>query len=74
MIVVISMRVLVLKDIEGVQCFKKEVQIMVLGMQVLVKRKLAFLRNSFFNLWTLMLEWGVVDLSVPLLVEGNPLG
>lgn len=26
------------------------------------------------NLWTLMLEWGVVDLSVPLLVEGNPLG
>lgn len=65
MVVVISRRVLVLKDVEGIQCFEKEVQI---------DHDIGNASLSEKNLWTLMLEWGVVDLSVPLLVEGNPLG
>ena len=47
LVAIISRRVLVLKDMERVQCFEKEVQIIVWGIQVLVPGKLAFLRNCF---------------------------
>ena len=42
-----------------------------MGNSSLSAREIGFSKKLFFNLWTLMFGWGVADLFVPPLVEGN---
>ena len=64
MVVIIARRMLVLKDIEGGSDHS-------VGNSSLSAREIGSSKIRFFNLWTLMFELGVADLSVPPLVEGN---